>query len=1066
MDIENIHGVVLPIKFLFFALFFLLHSLASAASSENFRFKILNVADGLPHDTVQVVMQAKNGFIWVGTSVGLARYDGYNFKIFKATPDSKGLTHNSVTSIVEDQLGNLWIGTMGGLNYFDPQSEKFKNFKHDDNNYTSLSHDYVWRLFIDKKQQLWIATMGGGLNRYEGDGKFNRYTSSDEKPNSISSKYISDIKQDQSGFIWVATHKGLNRIDITSKSIVSFSNKKTGNRKLLKDGLWALYNQGNTLLLGTTEGLVKYDKKQGIFESIKLIINGKIVEPEITSISSEDGVRFWLGTKGDGLIHFNSNSHISKIYQRNENKSSLVDNSIRHLFIDQQKNLWISTNGSGISILNPLFNEFSFIRNRPYSNHNLKSDVIISFSETKQGNLLIGTSKGLNLFNKSSNTISPIIDIEESQIWEILRDGDDTYWLGTDSGLILYNLRTNQLEAFKPTETNDLLVTNIVNDNSGRLWLGTDLGLFSFRIEDNTFKRHSPIELGLARDLVIDVNNKLWMRNNDGLALFDLNTNKLIQTSAFESLLAKNFGKDITEIYQDTHTNIWVGTYGSGLTKTNAKFEILAEYSTDNLLLNNNIYSIEEDNSGNLWFGTEEGVTKLSDEPKLATHFNYIDGLPSIQFVLGKAYKSNNGNLFFPFTNGFTEFSPRELIAKPSAVSLHITDVLIDAMPIERVVTRGLPVVFPPDNNIPISENKMEEVVVDYTVNSLTLKFAALDYSFPYKQKYEYKLEGFDKTWVISDYRERIASYGKLPSGSYVFTVKSIGFNSLETKLKIIVQPAPWRTWWAYLIYTLLTVFFFSRYHNNQKIKVESTIRLNKELELRVEERTQQLEKANQQLKEFSFTDQLTGLKNRRFIENNIGVDIELISRRSVTENRRSPEDLIYFMIDIDYFKRINDTYGHAAGDLVLKDFALLLNQVFRTTDYLVRWGGEEFLVVSRFIPKERASMLAERLRKSVEEYKFKITDCNTLSVTCSIGFTYHPKNHHKITSWTEVVELTDCCLYAAKRSARNAWVGIDSIGYEVDINEVRTGSLEQDVKSGKVKVLTSLPDHESLLWS
>jgi len=211
-----------------------------------------------------------------------------------------------------------------------------------------------------------------------------------------------------------------------------------------------------------------------------------------------------------------------------------------------------------------------------------------------------------------------------------------------------------------------------------------------------------------------------------------------------------------------------------------------------------------------------------------------------------------------------------------------------------------------------------------------------------------------------------------------------------------------------------------------------------KNLEAKVQERTRQLEEknralevANQALENASLTDPLTGLKNRRFLLKNLDADIAVVRRslRDWEEGTPRPErtDLLFFLMDLDHFKSVNDTYGHAAGDRVLVQVRELLERVFRESDFLVRWGGEEFLIIGRFVHRDQAALLAERIRETVASHAFDLGDGRTVNRTCSVGFACFPFHLSEpgLLNWSQIVDVADACLYAAKHSGRDAWVGL-----------------------------------------
>jgi len=234
-------------------------------------------------------------------------------------------------------------------------------------------------------------------------------------------------------------------------------------------------------------------------------------------------------------------------------------------------------------------------------------------------------------------------------------------------------------------------------------------------------------------------------------------------------------------------------------------------------------------------------------------------------------------------------------------------------------------------------------------------------------------------------------------------------------------------------------------------------------------EKNLELERAYKALEDVSLTDQLTGLRNRRFFLQNVDADVAMSLRghdagqhRELTEcDLQAPKDLVFFMVDLDHFKEVNDRYGHAAGDTILVQMQERLREVFRESDYLIRWGGEEFLVLARATHREDARAVAERMRRAVAERDFELPDGVRLAKTCSIGFACFPfmPQQPRQLSWSQVVELADQGLYIAKRSGRNAWAALyaTETARPDGIFPRLMHQLDQSVADGEVRLLTNL---------
>ena len=298
------------------------------------------------------------------------------------------------------------------------------------------------------------------------------------------------------------------------------------------------------------------------------------------------------------------------------------------------------------------------------------------------------------------------------------------------------------------------------------------------------------------------------------------------------------------------------------------------------------------------------------------------------------------------------------------------------------------------------------DIVLAPGERGLSLAFAALDYSQPSRNHYRYRLQGLDAAWIDAGLLGRTATYTNLAPGYYQLQVQGSNrdgaWSVSELKVGIRVRAAWWQTRWAMagaVVAAVLLVALIVR------MRTRLLLRHRRVLELRVQERTEALEAATAaltaksfELEEASLTDPLTGLRNRRFLDRQMPADVALTLRHYeqpsgavVTADHDSEQDLLFFLIDIDHFKRINDAHGHMAGDAVLMQMRGRLEQVFRATDYLVRWGGEEFLIVARGTPRRRAAELAERARQAVSAQPFELDGGLRLALTCSVGFSAFP---------------------------------------------------------------------------
>jgi diguanylate cyclase (GGDEF)-like protein len=322
---------------------------------------------------------------------------------------------------------------------------------------------------------------------------------------------------------------------------------------------------------------------------------------------------------------------------------------------------------------------------------------------------------------------------------------------------------------------------------------------------------------------------------------------------------------------------------------------------------------------------------------------------------------------------------------------------------------------------------------------------------------------------------QRQLSYNNLPPGRYTLLLRGANrdgaWTEKELALPLRVLPAWHQTWWSRVLAVLLTLtgivlvvqmrtrWLRKREQQLKHLVTERTAELER-LSLALAEKSRVLERA-------SISDPLTGLHNRRFLTEHIDTALAASLRRvreaKLHENAPPPDcDTLFFLIDVDHFKRVNDQYGHAAGDAVLVQFGRRLQQLMRESDYVVRWGGEEFLAVARDTNRSRAAELAERIRGIMADTPFELDDGRLLRVSCSIGFACMPFiiDKPKALGWQDAVKLADQALLGAKRSGRNAWVGLQSTPSTPDFRlaeHLQTG-LHALLWAGQLELLSCKP--------
>ncbi|MFY9512922.1 MAG: diguanylate cyclase, partial [Rubrivivax sp.] len=606
----------------------------------------------------------------------------------------------------------------------------------------------------------------------------------------------------------------------------------------------------------------------------------------------------------------------------------------------------------------------------------------------------IGTKRGLYRASADGRQVQRVqIGQREptASTWALLADGQ-TLWIGGQSdGLWQLDLASGRggPVALQPALT-DQRITVLARGQGDTLWVGTRYGLNQV--------------------------DAVQRRVRAGI----------VPTPQHPEGLNAGF---IDTLYTDRQGRLWVGTYGGGINilesgdATPPRFRHLG---TQQGLPDDNVNALLEDGSGQVWASTDNGMAVIDPQSLSLRALRRAEGVVFNTYWTGSAARTPSGELLFGGAGGLSIVRPERLQPWNYRPPVVVSELRVAG----RVVNAGAHV----------GGAQATPVQVPADGNSLSVEFAAIDYSAPERNRYAYRLLGFERDWVETDAARRLAAYNNLPPGNYTLQLRGSNrdgaWTEALTTLAVQVQPAWHQTFWfrsAAALALLLALLLVVRWRTGLLRRQQA------ELEHKVQERTAELHAVSKALREksrvlelSSVTDPLTGLHNRRFLTSHIDTEIAASLRRATEPLSASgpaavDTDNVFLLIDVDHFKRVNDLHGHAAGDHVLVQFGQRLRGLMRETDFLVRWGGEEFLAVARNTDRARAEELAERIRAVVAQSPFTLDDGRTLNVSCSVGFASVPfvREQPRALGWQDVVQVADLALMAAKRAGRDTWVGL-----------------------------------------
>ncbi|TQV82931.1 two-component regulator propeller domain-containing protein [Aliikangiella coralliicola] len=814
------------IKYLLFAFTFIHLVLAKPADANNaLRFEPYSLSQGLSQGTVNCVLQDQQGFIWIGTQDGLNRFDGYTFKVFTHDPEnSHSLSSSFVDSLYEDKNGVLWVGTSNGLNRFERTTESFTRI-----NLAGESREYIGSQFIKELSpavngKLWAGTLGG-LFLFDPTSLTSHQFSHQEKDaNSLISNRVFTMMLDQKKHLWVGTQGGLDIFNPETNSFSRFQYFLQGESHIIDDIITILLQDkiGNIWIGTYNSGLFRFNPESGQIKNFRYDSNNQysIASDRVISMFLDQSGDLWVGTF-KGLNLFDRSSENFSRYQHDPvNKYSLSDDRVWSIAEDFSGGLWFGT-GNGINRVDLGSRQFGHQTEATRRKNGLSHKRVRSLHKSNNGTLWIGVDNGLNRYDPISKQYTYFVhnpddnnSISSGLVMSVLVDRKERTWVGTsDGGLDLFIPENNHFEHIDYNEnsqrkTNLNRVYSIKEDRNGQLWVGTLNGLFQFDPEKRTFKqfKHDPQDPESISDNEIystleDKSGNIWVATrNHGLNRLNLSTGhfeKFIHDANNPNSISHN---RIFALYLDVNQTLWLAT-SNGLNKHIPGTNVFKLYSKKYGIPNEKVYAVTGDSRGFIWISTNRGLARFDPRNETFKSYDESRGAQSNEFNNGAFFKSSDGELFFGGINGFNRFHPENIVDNPFPPKLIISDFLL---------SNRLPGLSNENPTSPLDRVISETHKLNLTYKNSVFSFdiSALHFSSPLQNQYAYQLKGFDENWINTDAAHRRITYTNLPSGSYLFQFKASNADGIWSKtpkmITIEIEPAPWRTWWAYLIYVTL----------------------------------------------------------------------------------------------------------------------------------------------------------------------------------------------------------------------------------------------------------------------
>jgi len=990
------------------------------------------------------------------------RWAGLADSVFQHLAHDNELPNSAVpTSLAEDGAGFLWVGSQNGLSRWD--GYHFRVWRSDPGRPGALPDNFIQTLHTDASGRLWIGTSSGGLARYERayDG-FVAYPAGDRGLSHVSVRAIAD---DGAGGIWVGTEGGLDHIAADSSTIVHLRHREGDSGGVPDNRIWALlHDRHGTLWIGTANGLV------GLRDGTSALVPVPLPEfegkgPSILTLFEDRADRIWIGTAHHGAYVIESRGAAARpVEESGPAQSTLATEGVRTILEVIPGKVWLGTLGHGIVTVDVATLHTQRIRHDPALPDSLADNTVLALYKDRGGLIWVCSNRSLSRYDPAQSAIVTVFGassrtdgLSDTNVDSVLPMPDGRIWLGLDShGVDVFDPAGARVAELRPdvTRPETALPKDYVNAlataPTGDVYIGTEEGLYradraahgvvrvpvaqrdpaapvwALLVDQNVLwlggfdglwalelsgvhssaVGHSEPVSGLTDQRVTAIERGgpgfLWVGTKNGLNRLDLATHlieRILPDSKDPSSLGSGY---VTSLLTDASGRLWVATFGSGVSVLDSRDSRgrprFHRIGIADGLANDNTNKLLEDPQHRVWVSTDDGLASIDERTFAVRTFRRAEGLPISNYWAGAGAATPQGELLFGGVGGLTIVRPEKLTQWSYQPPIVITDIRVGG----KAVAAG---------RASLGDATAEPITVTPHANSLAVEFSALDYSAPERNRYAYKLEGYDSTWIDSEPAHRLAAYTNLPPGQYILRLRGSNRGGLWSQsalgVPIRVLPAWYQTITFRIAATLAALAFIAGLVQGRTVYLR---RHQRDLERQVIERTAELRESQRQLEQIAYFDTLTALPNRRMFTEEF--------RELIVLARLQGERFALLVIDLDRFKQINDSHGHDVGDALLIETAIRLQAAVRKSDCVARLGGDEFAVLVAHNPS--ASDIEGICHRIIESFVMPLTlSATSVKSSASIGVAVFPDHGATLDA---LYKSADLALYEAKRAGGNLY--------------------------------------------
>ena len=781
-------------------------------AQENIRFDRISVNEGLSQSDVKSMVRDRFGFLWIGTRDGLNRYDGLEFRKYgPQKSDSTSLQFNQILDLEVDSAGNIWIGSVGGIAIYNYRKDNFLSFFPQN---TELQDVDINHILLTGEQTALLSTSRGLVNF---DLRRRRYYI-DENLVSFNGMRVFHAAQTNEHGLWVGTERGV---------FIKSSVQATWTRLLEDTNIQHIHFDPNgKVYLSTTRGLFRYDFNKKEMEQI-------ILPPGTASVSKVIRTRnneLWIAA--NKVIVLNENDVVNYVLAHDKsNNYSLSEDRAKVVFQTHDDVIWVGTSGYGLNKFNPDVAQFSYLGEQ--TQLPLSSNYVSSIYTADDTTLLVGTSRGLDVTNLGTKSVRHFSNGNDLfQILKIAADRENNIWVSTSDGFMLYS--GNRLV---PKNTSLRSVYYFAEWNNTSLILATRInGIYLFdRKTDRTSVFIPASDLPEEVSCLLVEDDHLWVGCKDGLKLYDRKgqlTKHFKSSRGGRGSLHSSF---IKSLHRDINRNLWIGTWGGGLSMLNTKDSTFITYTETDGLSSNVVYGILEDKSGTFWLSTNLGISVFTLKDEIFRDFDFFDGLQSNEFNTGAYFKSSTGKLYFGGINGLSFFNPEEVLAHRPVPKILKTSITVN----NRALT------FPGSESLR-NALMLDQIRSGWRENDIGMGFTVIDFKQAQRHTFQYSIK--DSTWYDIGNR-RSFELIDLPSGSHEIKVRTREpdnhWGQAVVLLRVDIAYPLWeQTWFRIIAVLVFLVVSFGAF----RYRVKRLRRKNILLTRLVKDRTKEIRESEEQV--------------------------------------------------------------------------------------------------------------------------------------------------------------------------------------------------------------------------